>query len=114
MTSSYRNFLVVILKCVIFCHFFKYLFCNNYWNALRTFFSDPRSIICVGDQYMKGLSTDTNQRKEEGIDQKSMQSDNTPIPGHHMGKCQNTRKHPIQESQEVSSFPTVTTRLHET
>ena len=29
----------------------------------------------------------------------------TPDPGHHMGKWQNTKKHHIQESQEVSPFP---------
>ena len=34
--------------------------------------------------HMKGLSTDTNQRKEEGIVQESMQSGNTPNRGHHM------------------------------
>ena len=43
--------------------------------------------------------------KEEVIDHASIQSNTTPDPGHHMGKCQNTRKHIIQERQEVSPFP---------
>ena len=33
-----------------------------------------------------------------------MQSSTNPYPGNHMGKWQNTRKHHIQASQEVSSF----------
>ena len=33
------------------------------------------------------------------------QSSTTPDPGHRMGKWPNTRKHHIQESQEVSPFP---------
>ena len=39
--------------------------------------------------------------KEEGKDQESIQSSTE----HHVGKWQNTRKHHIQESQEVSPFP---------
>ena len=34
-----------------------------------------------------------------------MQSNTTPDPRHHMGKCRNTKKHHIQERQEVSLFP---------
>ena len=42
--------------------------------------------------------------KEEGKCPESIQSNTTPDPGHHMEKWQNTRKHQIQESQEVSRF----------
>ena len=40
----------------------------------------------------------------EGKTQESIQSSFTPDPGHHMGKWQKHKKHPVQESQEVSPF----------
>ena len=43
--------------------------------------------------------------KAEDKNQKSIQSSTTTDPRHHMGKCQNTRKHNTQESQEISPFP---------
>ena len=43
------------------------------------------------------------QCKLDGKDQQLIQSNNTPDPGHHMGKLQ-TRKHHILESQEASPF----------
>ena len=49
---------------------------------------------------------DTYEQKQEGKDQDSIQSSTTPDPGLRMGKSdKNTRKHHIQESQEVSPFP---------
>ena len=45
--------------------------------------------------------------REEAKDQESftIQSSTIPDPEHHMGKGQNTRRHNIQERQEVSPFP---------
>ena len=43
--------------------------------------------------------------KQEGKDTKSIQLITTPDPGHRTWKWQNTIKHHIQESQEVSHFP---------
>ena len=40
--------------------------------------------------------------KEEANYQALIQLSTTPDPGHHMGKLQNTRKHHIQEKQELS------------
>ena len=48
----------------------------------------------------------TKKGKEESKDQESIQSSNTPDPGHCMGKFQNRRKHHIQESEKVNFFPT--------
>ena len=48
-------------------------------------------------------SFDRNQSKKECKDQESIQSSNTPDPGHHLG---NWQKHNIEESQEIKSFPT--------
>ena len=59
-----------------------------------------------GDSIMKLWIFANIQRKEEGKDQESIQSSTTPDPGHHMGKRKNAGKHHIQESQEVSPFPT--------
>ena len=48
----------------------------------------------------------TTKSKEEGKDQEPIQSKSTPDQGHRMGKGQNTRKQHMQETQEVSPFPT--------
>ena len=46
-----------------------------------------------------------DKSKEEGNDQKSIQSSTSSDPGHRMGKWQNIKKkHHIQEVQEVSPF----------
>ena len=56
-----------------------------------------------------------HQSKEEGKYQELIQSNTTPDPGHHAGNVTKTQeKNHIQESQEVSPFQHVTTRLQET
>ena len=43
--------------------------------------------------------------KEEGQDQESILSSTTTDTGYHMVSDNNTRRHHIQENQEVSPFP---------
>ena len=58
--------------------------------------------------YIKVNCLYTNRFLLRGVkgckNQESLQSTTTPDPGHHMGKSQNTKKHHIQDSQEVSPF----------
>ena len=51
------------------------------------------------------LCDDTYILKEEGNDQESLQSSTTSDPEYNVGKYQNTKQHHIQDSQEVSPFP---------
>ena len=57
----------------------------------------------VLDEDLKGFFP--CKSKYEGRDQRPIKSSTTPDPGHHMRSVKNTRKHYIQESQEVSPFP---------
>ena len=53
--------------------------------------------------------------KEEGNDQESIQSNTTPDPGHHMGKCQKHKKNITHKrAKRPALSQQVTTRLQET
>ena len=64
-----------------------------------------RKLVCIVNCGISWSCSFTSlESKEEGNDQESIQSSTTLDPGHHMGKRQSTRKHHIQENQEVSPF----------
>ena len=61
--------------------------------------------FCVLQQKNLGQSFGTSKSKDEGKNQKKIQSSTTLDPGERMGSYNNTRKHHTQEIQKVSPFP---------